>query len=63
MVIGSIIIKSQANNYYLLLFGAIQVLRNAVGGGGRQIFPGKMHYNFISVTMFVKFPGKMRFVT
>ena len=55
--------------------GAIQVLRNAVGGGGwgwgGVSFPGKKRYegvrfNVISITrgwMGVKFPGKNRCVT
>ena len=50
--------------------GAIQVLRNAVGGGGVS-FPEKKRYegvrvNVISVTrglVGVKFPGKKRYVT
>ena len=52
-------------------YGAIQVLRNAVGGGGGVSFPGKKRYegvrfNGISVTrgwVGVKFPGKKRYVT
>ena len=56
---------------YYVPFGAIQVLRNAVGGGG-VIFPaGKKIYegvwfNVISVTrgwVGVKFPGKKRCIT
>ena len=51
--------------------GAIQVLRNAVGGGGGVGIPGKKRYegvqfNVISVTrgwVGVKFPGKKRYVT
>ena len=50
--------------------GAIQVLRNAIGGGGVS-FPGKKRYegvrfNVISVTrgwVGVKFPGKKHYVT
>ena len=50
--------------------GAIQVLRNADGGGGVR-FSGKKHYegvrfNVISVTrgwVGVQFPGKKRYVT
>ena len=52
------------------MIGAIQVLRNAVGGGGVR-FPRKNHYegvrfNVISVTrgwVGVKSPEKMRYVT
>ena len=52
------------------LYGAIQVLRNAVGGGGVS-FSGKKRYervrfNVISVTrgwVGVKFPGKKHYVT
>ena len=50
--------------------GAIQVLRNAIGGGGVS-FPGKKRYegvrfNVISVTrgwVGVKFPGKKCYIT
>ena len=54
------------------LIGAIQVLRNADGGGGGGvIFSGKKRYegvmfNVISVTrgwVGVQFPGKKRYVT
>ena len=49
-------------------YGAIQVLRNAVGGGGGWVsaFPEKSVTNVISVTrgwVGVKFPGKKHYVT
>ena len=56
--------------YVALTLGAIQVFRNAVGGGGVS-FPGKkpcegVRFNVISIMrgcMGVKFPGKKRYVT
>ena len=57
---------------HILAVGAIQVLCNAVGGGGVCVsFPKKKHYegvqfNVTSVTRWwvgVKFPGKKRYVT
>ena len=56
---------------FFIHFGAIQVLRNADGGGGGVSFSGKKCYdcvmfNVISVTrgwVGVQFPGKQRYIT